>query len=117
MADDKRAKGYSVNVMVQKKIVGTLTFLSKGVFVKMCKAGDGLLERILIAALKSDLLPPTVHVHVIKYNNSSSNLNRHSGQSYCMFLIISNTYIKPESPGYTNFLRKQRPYTTTTVVE
>lgn len=61
MADDKRAKGYSVNVMVQKKIVGTLTFLSKGVFVKMCKAGDGLLERILIAAPKPDLLPPTVH--------------------------------------------------------
>lgn len=34
------------------------SFLSKGVFVKMSKAGDGLLERILIAAPKPHLLPP-----------------------------------------------------------
>lgn len=34
------------------------SFLSKGVFVKMSKAGDGLLERILISAPKPNLLPP-----------------------------------------------------------
>ena len=34
------------------------SFLSRGVFVKMCKAGDGLLERIMIAAPKPNLLPP-----------------------------------------------------------
>ena len=34
------------------------SFLSQDVFVKMCKAGDGLLERIMIAAPKLNLLPP-----------------------------------------------------------
>ena len=34
------------------------SFLSRDVFVKMCKAGDGLLERIMIAAPKPNLLPP-----------------------------------------------------------
>ena len=34
------------------------SFLSKGVFVKMAKAGDGLFERILIAAPMPHLLPP-----------------------------------------------------------
>ena len=34
------------------------SFLSKGVFVKMAKAGDGLYERILMAAPMPNLLPP-----------------------------------------------------------
>ena len=34
------------------------SFLSRGVFVKMANAGDGLLERIMIAAPKPNLLPP-----------------------------------------------------------
>ena len=34
------------------------SFLSKGVFVKMAKAGDGLFERILMAAPMPNLLPP-----------------------------------------------------------
>ncbi len=34
-------------------------FLSRGVFMKMVSAGDGLLERIMIAAPKPNLLPPS----------------------------------------------------------
>ena len=33
-------------------------FFRKGVFVKMAKAGDGLYERILMAAPMPNLLPP-----------------------------------------------------------
>ncbi len=34
------------------------SFLSKGVFVRMAKAGDGLLERIIMAVPMHNLLPP-----------------------------------------------------------
>ncbi len=35
------------------------SFLSRGVFMKMVSAGDGLLKRIMIAAPKPNLLPPS----------------------------------------------------------
>lgn len=41
------------------------SFLSKGVFIKMAKSGDGLLERILIAAPMPHLLPPRDVQHYI----------------------------------------------------
>ena len=41
------------------------SFLSKGVFLKMARAGDGLLERILIAAPMPHLFPPREVQHFI----------------------------------------------------
>ena len=88
------------------------SFLSKGVFVKMAKAGDGLYETILMAAPMPNLLPPR---EVQAFIEQLEETGVKELLRVCLTVYLLN--IKVEKPGCTNCQTEQKPPTTNTAAK